>query len=115
MLFTCFLDLQHSVYVVEQNNLVDGFRDKRLRIYLGTRYDSRVRIFDWDYHMRLCEQGISIIHAVEYKTWRGSGMAFVDDDSEYSQPNVTLLSPAGVLATLKIRSIKTFGLSSFVN
>ena len=27
-------------------------RDQRLRHHLGTRYDARDGVFDWDYHMR---------------------------------------------------------------
>ena len=30
-------------------------RDQRLRHHLGTRYDARDGVFDWDYHMRLGE------------------------------------------------------------
>ena len=30
-------------------------RDQRLRHHLGTRYDARDGVFDWDYHMRLSE------------------------------------------------------------
>ena len=30
-------------------------RDQRLRHHLGTRYDARDGVFDWDYHMRLAE------------------------------------------------------------
>ena len=31
------------------------FRDLRLRQHLGTRYDTRRGVFDWDYHMKLTE------------------------------------------------------------
>ena len=35
--------------------LVHPLRDQRLRHHLGTRYDARDGVFDWDYHMRLAE------------------------------------------------------------
>ena len=31
-------------------------RDHRLRHHLGTRYDTRDGVFDWDYHMQLAER-----------------------------------------------------------
>ena len=31
------------------------FRDLHLRQHLGTRYDTRRGVFDWDYHMKLTE------------------------------------------------------------
>ncbi|CAL8122484.1 unnamed protein product [Orchesella dallaii] len=66
--------------------------DKQLRASLGTRYDSRAGAFDWDYNMKVLEKDpkLRIIHATEYKKWRETGMAFVENESDYSQPNVTL-------------------------
>jgi len=66
--------------------------DKQLRSSLGTRYDSRAGAFDWDYNMKVLEKDpkLRIIHATEYKKWRETGMSFVENESDYSQPNVTL-------------------------
>jgi len=63
-----------------------------LRSSLGTRYDSRAGSFDWDYNMKVLEKDpkLKIIHAAEYKKWRETGMAFVENESDYSIPNVTL-------------------------
>jgi dynein assembly factor 3 len=85
---------------IRKENLMEKW-DKRLRYYLGSRYDSRSGVFDWDYHMRLKDLGIDIISSVEYKNWRGKGMAFTDYDSEYSQPNVTLCSGASLTSNWK--------------
>ncbi|CAG7838252.1 unnamed protein product [Allacma fusca] len=85
---------------MRKENLTEKW-DKRLRYHLGSRYDSRAGVFDWDYHMRLKDLGIDIISSVEYKNWRGKGMAFTDYDSEYSQPNVTLCSGASLTSNWK--------------
>ena len=39
-------------------------REARLRHHLGTRYDSRSGVFDWDYHMKLHEMVSYIIIAL---------------------------------------------------
>lgn len=42
--------------------------------------------------MKLAEKHpkLKIIQAAEYKHWRETGMAFVEPEADYSQPNVTL-------------------------
>ncbi|PSN38353.1 Dynein assembly factor 3 [Blattella germanica] len=50
--------------------------DKRLRKHLGTRYDNRAGVFDWDYHMVLKPRGAELVTSQEYKLWRNSGVAF---------------------------------------
>ncbi|GFG33792.1 hypothetical protein Cfor_05135 [Coptotermes formosanus] len=55
---------------------ISQYWDKRVRQHLGTRYDSRVGVFDWDYHMKLRSCGAEHITAREYKGWRNSGVAF---------------------------------------
>lgn len=78
-----------AVYLIAKNVFN---RDKQLRSSLGTRYDSRTGAFDWDYNMKLIEKDpkLKIIHATEYKKWRETGMAFIEQESDYSQPNLTL-------------------------
>ncbi|XP_069683358.1 dynein axonemal assembly factor 3 [Periplaneta americana] len=68
--------------------------DRRLRSHLGTRYDSRVGVFDWDYHMRLAPHGGQSVTAREYKRWRGGGVAFTWLETEPCEPNLTLASGA---------------------
>jgi hypothetical protein len=58
---------------------------------------------DWDYHMRLIllglvggdpsEQG-SIIHFYHFRHWRMHGVAYELRDSEYDQPNRTMITTA---------------------
>nr|CAD7196458.1 unnamed protein product [Timema douglasi] len=66
--------------------------DSRLRRHLGTRYDAKEGIFDWDYHMRLRPLGGERINSREYKHWRGTGIAFTWPETECSKPNCTLAS-----------------------
>ncbi len=57
---------------------------------------------DWDYHMRLAQQGTpgldpsagSIIHFYHFRRWRECGVAYELRDCKYSQANPTLLSTA---------------------
>ncbi|XP_013396625.1 dynein assembly factor 3, axonemal [Lingula anatina] len=66
--------------------------DLRLRQYLGTRYDARNGVFDWDYNMKLVERGAKIIHKSEYNRWRNTGVAFEIREGNYEFPNKTLAS-----------------------
>ena len=68
---------------------------------------------DWDYHMRLAQQGTpgldpsagSIIHFYHFRRWRECGVAYELRDCKYSQPNPTLLSTAfGTCKEYKDRS-----------
>ncbi|KAJ9596537.1 hypothetical protein L9F63_012436 [Diploptera punctata] len=70
------------------------FWDNRLRKHLGTRYDSRKGVFDWDFHMHLRPRGAKYISSYEYKTWRSSGVAFVWLETESTEPNLTLATGA---------------------
>ncbi|KAG7306997.1 hypothetical protein JYU34_007121 [Plutella xylostella] len=63
--------------------------DQRLRQSLGVRYDSRVGVYDWDYHMRLKEVASQICFH-EYKHFREHGVAFTWLETEVSRPNTTL-------------------------
>ena len=57
---------------------------------------------DWDYHMRLAQQGTpgldpsagSIIHFHHFRRWRESGIAYELRDCKYNEVNRTLLSTA---------------------
>ncbi|XP_055993199.1 dynein axonemal assembly factor 3 [Sorex fumeus] len=67
--------------------------DSRLRHYLGSRYDSRRGVSDWDLHMKLHERGARVIHTREYRHWRDTGVAFeLRDSGAYLMPNRTLAS-----------------------
>ncbi|XP_014242376.1 dynein assembly factor 3, axonemal [Cimex lectularius] len=65
--------------------------DLRLRKSLETRYDAKLGVFDWDYHMKLKEkEGTEVINSIEYKQWRNTGVAFTWLETEYSLTNPTL-------------------------
>ncbi|KAM6223557.1 dynein axonemal assembly factor 3 [Rhynchocyon petersi] len=67
--------------------------DSRVRQYLGSRYDSRRGVSDWDLHMKLYERGAQVIHIREFRRWRDTGVAFeLRDSSSYHLPNRTLAS-----------------------
>ncbi|KAL3140672.1 Dynein assembly factor 3, axonemal, variant 2 [Trebouxia sp. C0010 RCD-2024] len=76
--------------------------DARSRKFYGTRYDYRRNAIDWDYHMRLAQQGTpgldpsagSIIHFYHFRRWRESGIAYELRDCKYNEVNRTLLSTA---------------------
>ncbi|XP_045059870.2 dynein axonemal assembly factor 3 isoform X2 [Desmodus rotundus] len=67
--------------------------DMRLRHYLGSRYDARRGVSDWDLHMKLHDRGARVIHICEFRRWRDTGVAFeLRDSSAYQLPNRTLAS-----------------------
>ncbi|XP_059009478.1 dynein axonemal assembly factor 3 [Mustela lutreola] len=67
--------------------------DSRLRHYLGSRYDARRGVSDWDLHMKLHDRGARVIHTREFRRWRDTGVAFeLRDSSAYHVPNRTLAS-----------------------
>ncbi|KAJ6654359.1 hypothetical protein lerEdw1_006952 [Lerista edwardsae] len=66
--------------------------DLRLRQYLGTRYDSRRGVCDWDLTMKLHEHGAKVIGSREFFHWRDTGVAFEMREAAYDVPNKTLAS-----------------------
>ncbi|XP_053117415.1 dynein axonemal assembly factor 3 isoform X2 [Hemicordylus capensis] len=66
--------------------------DLRLRQYLGTRYDSRRGVCDWDLNMTLHEHGAKVINFREFFQWRDTGVAFEMREAPYDIPNKTLAS-----------------------
>uniref|UniRef100_A0A8C8VX46 Dynein axonemal assembly factor 3 n=1 Tax=Peromyscus maniculatus bairdii TaxID=230844 RepID=A0A8C8VX46_PERMB len=67
--------------------------DSRLRHYLGSRYDARRGVADWDLRMKLQDRGAQVIHIQEFRRWRDTGVAFeLRDASAYHVPNRTLAS-----------------------
>ncbi|XP_070942318.1 dynein axonemal assembly factor 3 [Macaca nemestrina] len=67
--------------------------DLRLRHYLGSRYDARRGVSDWDLRMKLHDRGAQVIHTQEFRRWRDTGVAFeLRDSSAYHVPNRTLAS-----------------------
>ncbi|XP_063656427.1 dynein axonemal assembly factor 3 isoform X8 [Pan troglodytes] len=67
--------------------------DSRLRHYLGSRYDARRGVSDWDLRMKLHDRGAQVIHPQEFRRWRDTGVAFeLRDSSAYHVPNRTLAS-----------------------
>jgi len=66
--------------------------ENRVRSFLGTRYDSRNGLFDWDYNVKLLDM-VPVIRSHEYCGWREDGMAFrLRPDAPYDVPNITLAS-----------------------
>ncbi|XP_067408542.1 dynein axonemal assembly factor 3 isoform X3 [Emydura macquarii macquarii] len=66
--------------------------DLRVRQYLGTRYDARRGVCDWDLTMKLHERGAKAISGREYCRWRDTGVAFELREGVYDVPNKTLAS-----------------------
>ncbi|KAM6153828.1 dynein axonemal assembly factor 3 isoform 3-T4 [Erethizon dorsatum] len=67
--------------------------DARVRHYLGSRYDARRGVSDWDLRMKLHDRGALVIHTQEFRRWRDTGVAFeLRDSSVYHVPNRTLAS-----------------------
>nr|KAF6406598.1 dynein axonemal assembly factor 3 [Molossus molossus] len=67
--------------------------DLRIRHYLGSRYDARRGVSDWDLHMKLHDRGARVIHINEFRRWRDTGVAFeLRDSSAYQVPNRTMAS-----------------------
>ncbi|XP_012890025.1 PREDICTED: dynein assembly factor 3, axonemal [Dipodomys ordii] len=67
--------------------------DARLRHYLGSRYDARHGVSDWDLRMKLHDRGAQVIHTREFRRWRDTGVAFeLRDPGAYLEPNRTLAS-----------------------
>nr|XP_044990243.1 dynein axonemal assembly factor 3 [Jaculus jaculus] len=67
--------------------------DSRLRHYLGSRYDAKHGVSDWDLRMKLHDRGAQTIHIQEFRRWRYTGVAFeLRDSSAYQEPNRTLAS-----------------------
>ncbi|XP_074872579.1 dynein axonemal assembly factor 3 isoform X2 [Carettochelys insculpta] len=66
--------------------------DLRLRQYLGTRYDARRGVCNWDLTMQLHERGARAISGREFSRWRDTGVAFELREGVYDVPNKTLAS-----------------------
>uniref|UniRef100_A0A8C0FX55 Dynein axonemal assembly factor 3 n=1 Tax=Chelonoidis abingdonii TaxID=106734 RepID=A0A8C0FX55_CHEAB len=66
--------------------------DLRVRQYLGTRYDARRGVCDWDLTMKLHERGARAINGREFSRWRDTGVAFELREGVYHIPNKTLAS-----------------------
>uniref|UniRef100_A0A8C4YA99 Dynein axonemal assembly factor 3 n=1 Tax=Gopherus evgoodei TaxID=1825980 RepID=A0A8C4YA99_9SAUR len=66
--------------------------DLRVRQYLGTRYDARRGMCDWDLTMKLHERGARTIGGREFSRWRDTGVAFELREGVYHVPNKTLAS-----------------------
>ncbi|XP_077169739.1 dynein axonemal assembly factor 3 isoform X2 [Paroedura picta] len=66
--------------------------DLRLRQFLGTRYDARRGVCDWDLTMKLHERGAKVINSREFFRWRNTGVAFEMREAAYDTPNKTLAS-----------------------
>jgi len=90
-------DALEGIFKLWRNKRSDVFDvakcwDGRLRQQHGTRYDSRVGTYDWDYSMKLKPKA-KIVRWAEYKQWRECGVAFQKrDDASYEVPNKTLAS-----------------------
>ncbi|TNN54299.1 Dynein assembly factor 3, axonemal [Liparis tanakae] len=69
--------------------------DYRVRQHLGTRYDSKKSVFDWDLRMKLHEKGCGVINKQQYTQWRERGLAFEMREGVYQRTNPSLLSSRG--------------------
>lgn len=87
------LDETILAWAQKTNFDIRGYRDTRMRSYLGSRYDARANIFDWDHAMKLSKIS-PIIHPVHYKHWRETGVAFTVREAVYNVPNRTLRATA---------------------
>nr|XP_023011655.1 dynein assembly factor 3, axonemal homolog [Leptinotarsa decemlineata] len=74
----------------DEFNICDSW-DRRLRKFLGARYDSKVGAFDWDLHMRYHNIGGKQVCNQEYRNYRMNGVAFSWLESEVSKPNRSLV------------------------
>lgn len=66
--------------------------DRRIRKNLGTRYDYKDGVFDWDFSMVLKDRNVPNLKLQEYKFWRNNGIAFTWLEGEPARSNPTLLS-----------------------
>lgn len=87
-------DALENIFTFWQNKSEHIFQiakywDQRVKENLGTRYDYRNGVFDWDLSMKLRDYGGEQICAQEYKHWRDSGVAFVYPEFEQTFPNKT--------------------------
>lgn len=105
----CFLRLSHLKFkerdVLEaifkfwrkdENFSITQMWENRIRQHLGTRFDARENIYDWDYSMKLCDRKADIIHKREYRKWREMGIAFESREGDFIYPNKTLASVKSV-------------------
>ncbi|KAK9502068.1 hypothetical protein O3M35_012671 [Rhynocoris fuscipes] len=86
-------DRLEIIFKFWMNNKLDMAEswDRRVRKYLGTRYDSKAGLFDWDYYFNIKEmKNGELVNAREYKHWRSTGVAFTWPEKEYSVSNGTL-------------------------
>eukprot|EP00959_Pyramimonas_sp_CCMP1952_P088427 1849806-Pyramimonas_sp.AAC.1 len=81
-------------YSRKQDFNMDAAWDWRCRKFYGERYDHLKNLVDWDYHMRLAETGATIVHFVQFRQYRKTGIAFDIRDASFTEPNRTLLSTA---------------------
>ena len=70
---------------------IDTLRDHRLRGHYADRYDARISLSDWDWHVTY-KSTASIIHIRQFKDWRSKGIAFEFGDQTYTDPNRTMMS-----------------------
>ncbi|XP_060072383.1 dynein axonemal assembly factor 3-like isoform X1 [Ylistrum balloti] len=89
-----FLESIFKVWRLSDTKFFDAEKvwDLRLRQLMGTRYDNRLNIFDWDLNMKLVYRDADIINSHEYRKWRNQGIAFEVREGSYDTPNRTLAS-----------------------
>lgn len=102
----------------EENNFnVARYWEQRTRKHLGTRYDHRQGIYDWDHQMRLKDNGAKQICSQEYRHWRETGIAFTFPEYRQTQANKTLAvdtsrhpNNAGYIGDIVVGPFAPFGL-----
>lgn len=88
-------DALENIFTFWKNNRnhvynIGKYWEGRVRSDLGSRYDSRYGLFDWDLSMKLHYYGAQQICTQEYKHWRDVGIGFTFPEYEYCCPNKTL-------------------------
>ena len=74
------------------------------------RYDARQNVHDYDYHLRLCDGGPTLVHAAHFRAWRDSGLAVQFRDASYPAPNRSLASEVqGQVVAARDRNGKELG------
>ena len=81
--FVIVINHMTSVYLENAHlNMCDCVRDLRLRQCLGTRYDAIPNVFDWDFHMKLVDKGVSrslsaLLLQVQFNQWLDSSFGYM--------------------------------------
>ncbi|KAJ3193319.1 hypothetical protein HK101_005040 [Irineochytrium annulatum] len=68
---------------------IDALWEYRLRNLYKERFDNRMEVIDWDYHIKLAKR-TKYIQKPEFTSWRSKGTAFSIRSAPLAQPNRTM-------------------------